>query len=122
MGVRGAVFAASFPRLSLFRRSPLVDTPAQPQLDDLQQRALAARAIGEPYVFVELSRAGRLWAHTVDAHGMRGIVVRRTHDALVVRFGVIDVLLAAKRAYLRANNTAPQAPRFRRASRHVTIR
>jgi hypothetical protein len=100
----------------------LVDTPAQPQLDDLQQRALAARAIGEPYVFVELSRAGRLWAHTVDAHGMRGIVVRRTQDGLVTRFGVIDVLLAAKRAYLRANNTAPQAPRFRRASRHVTIR
>lgn len=116
-----------------------------PQLDDVYPRALIARAAGQPYVHVLASGDNRPWAMTVTAFGIRGLVVRRFSQPataqdlkngrpidsgvvsqLLVRFAVIDVLLAHKRAYLKSMNSQAghyTASRKRpRLSRNVSIR
>jgi hypothetical protein len=120
-----------------------------PTLEAVYPLALAAQRAGQSYVYVAADAAGRPWAMALDAFGVRGMVVRRYRaeqnadevkatlengrsvDAapiakLLVRFAVLDVLLAHKRAYLRDLN--PDSSRLvmnrprRPVPRSVTIR
>ncbi len=106
--------------------------------------AREAQARGEPYVFIEASGAGRQWAPTVSAFGVRALVVGRTRDAValqrqregvgvdsgavgrvLLRFSVVEVLLAWKRAELKRLNPEPRRLRMnerRRRPCNVMIR
>jgi hypothetical protein len=106
--------------------------------------ALEAQRKGEPYVFIEASGAGRQWAPTVTAFGVRGLVVARQREQpsaqalgqgkaidsgaigrIVIRFPVVEIMLAYKREEMKRLNPERKQLRVnqrRRRPRNVMIR
>jgi hypothetical protein len=116
-----------------------------PSLDTFRDLALQARSRGSDVVDVPISGDNRQYALQVVLYGLRGIVVRRWREIptvedlkngrlvdsgaitqLLVRFPIIDVLLAHKRETFRLGNTSSTRlsvnRKRRRLIRNVSIR